>query len=278
MPFHPSFVPPIENLPPDHRRRRPAPPGDPRLFRWWLLSVIVTAACAGASSSTRTSGDCPHAEGHRTSHLVLIEESASERDPAVRAERQTLMGQHARQAADCEAPFAVVVLTMGRADLVYDTLLDSNLGTEVARDLQVEELADAAMADVQVALSDHLSHPTEPRLGSDPGAAYRVLAEALERLDPGATIDALVLSDGVTTGTGPVDLNRPLDEAELDHLAELVAPAVDLDERVHVDWPGIGRTADPAPPPSPWVDVLRRLWLQVCEARRAASCTVTTIS
>ncbi|MEZ5411929.1 MAG: hypothetical protein R2761_28095 [Acidimicrobiales bacterium] len=198
-----------------------------------------------------------------------------ERDPALLADRLDRLRRLAQQAADCEAPFTVHLLTGSRSERVYHTVFDSPLGTEIARDRQVDQMAEEAMAAVAPTLEAATS-ATDSGAGSDPGAAYRVLADELALLEPGAGIDALVLSDGVTV-TAAVDLNRSLDGADLDDLATQVAPAVDLGGRVAVDWPAVGRTADPAAPPGPWLDTLRSLWQRVCESRHAAACSVTTI-
>lgn len=221
-------------------------------------------------------GDCPHGDSSTTAHVAIVELSASERDPALLADRLARLGRLAQQAADCEAPFTVHLLAGSRSDRIYDTVFDSPLGTETARDRQVDGMADEAMAAVAPALEAAASVATDDGAGSDPGAAYRVLADELARLAPDAAIDALILSDGVTI-TAAADLNQSLEGADLDRLATEVAPAVDLGGRVAVDWPAVGHTADPAAPPGPWLDALRSLWQRVCERRNAASCTVTTI-
>lgn len=256
------------------------------------LVPLVLAACGAPSAGTTPgpspgaepaaaepwTGDCPHDDSSTTAHVAIVELSASERDPALLADRLARLRHLAQQAADCEAPFTVHLLTGSRSDRIYDTVFDSPLGTETARDRQVEVMADEAMAAVTPALEAAAGTGAAPDdgAGSDPGAAYRVLADELARLAPDAGIDALVLSDGVTV-TAAVDLNQSLDGADLDQLATEVAPAVDLGGRVAVDWPAVGHTADPAAPPGPWLDALRSLWQRVCERRNAASCTVTTI-
>lgn len=235
-------------------------------------------AASATTSADPWTGDCPHADGDSstTAHVAIVELSASERDPALLADRLARLRHLAQQAADCEAPFTVHLLSGSRSDRIYDTVFDSPLGTETARDRQVDGMADEAMAAVTPALEAAASAATDGGAGSDPGAAYRVLADELQRLAPDAGIDALVLSDGVTI-TAAVDLNQSLDGADLDQLATEVAPAVDLGGRVAIDWPAVGHTADPAAPPGPWLDALRSLWQRVCERRNAASCTVTTI-
>ncbi len=233
-----------------------------------------TAATAGEAWA----GDCPHGDSSAlapVAHVAVVELSASERDPALLADRLDRLRHLAQQAADCEAPFTVHLLTGSRSDRIFDTVFDSPLGTEIARDRQVDPMADDAMAVVIPALEAAYGG-ADDGAGSDPGAAYRVLADELKRLGPDAGIDALVLSDGVTV-TATVDLNRSLEGADLDELAAQVAPVVDLGGRVAVDWPAVGHTADPAAPPGPWLDALRALWQRVCETRHAASCTVTTI-
>ena len=258
-------------------------------FAFPLLPVVL-AACGPPSAGTTPgpapgadaaatepwTGDCPHGDSSTTAHVAIVELSASERDPTLLADRLARLRHLAQQAADCEAPFTVHLLAGSRSDRIYDTVFDSPLGTEIARDRQVDQMADEAMAAVTPALEAAASAAPDGGAGSDPGAAYRVLADELAVLGPDAGIDALVLSDGVTV-TAAVDLNQSLDGADLDQLATEVAPAVDLGGRVTVDWPAVGHTADPAAPPGPWLDALRSLWQRVCERRNAASCTVTTI-
>ncbi len=230
---------------------------------------------SAAATGDPWAGDCPHGDGSAVAHVAVVELSASERDPALLADRLDRLRHLAQQAADCEAPFTVHLLTGSRSDRIYDTVFDSKLGTEIARDRQVNGMADEAMAAVTPVLEAAFGG-ADDGAGSDPGAAYRVLADELALLGPDAGIDALVLSDGVTV-TAAVDLNRSLEGDDLDELATQVAPVVDLDGRVAVDWPAVGHTADPAAPPGPWLDALRSLWQRVCETRHAGSCTVTTI-
>ncbi len=255
-----------------------------------LLALIPLAGCGGSGSNAATppaspagapvpwAGDCPHPDDARpaTAQVVIVELSPSERDPELLADRLARVRTVARQAADCEAPFTLHLLTGSRSDRIYQTVFDSPLGTEIARDRQVEAMAEEAMAALTPALEAAASQASDDGAGSDPGAAYRVLTDELAVLGPDADIDALVLSDGVTV-TAAVDLNRAIDAAELDQLAAQVAPTVDLGGRVAIAWPAVGRTADPAAPPGPWIDALRSLWQRVCEQRNAASCTVTTI-
>lgn len=266
---------------------RPTSSPHPLLRLASVAAVLSLAGCGQAASNASTppsdsgpapapwTGDCPHGDSSAVAHVAIVELSASERDPALLADRLDRLRHLAQQAADCEAPFTVHLLAGSRSDRIYDTVFDSPLGTEIARDRQVESMADDAMAAVTPAL-EAAAGAADGSLGSDPGAAYRVLADELQRLGPDGGVDALVLSDGVTV-TAAVDLNRSLDGADLDELATQVAPAVDLGGRVAVDWPAVGHTADPAAPPGPWLDTLRSLWQRVCETRHAAACTVTTI-
>lgn len=264
------------------------PTSSPHPLRLAFAAAALSLAGCGQAASTASAspsgsgpaptpwtGDCPHGDGPAVAHVAVVELSASERDPALLADRLARLRHLAQQAADCEAPFTVHLLTGSRSDRVYDTVFDSPLGTEIARDRQVNGMADDAMAAVTPALEAAYGGAVAGA-GSDPGAAYRVLADELALLGPNATIEALVLSDGVTV-TAAVDLNRSLAGADLDELATQVAPEVDLGGRVAVDWPAVGHTADPAAPPGPWLDTLRSLWQRVCETRHAASCTVTTI-
>ncbi len=273
------------------QRPSPSPSPSPRRLRLaFAAAVLSLAGCGQAASNASASplgsspapappwtDDCPRpdGEGSALAHVAIVELSASERDPALLADRLAEVRRLAQQAADCEAPFTVHLLTGSRSDRIYDTVFDSKLGTEIARDRQVDPMADDAMAAVTPALEAAFGG-TDEGAGSDPGAAFRVLADELQRRGPDAGIDAVILSDGVTV-TAAVDLNHSLEDADLDQLAAQVAPAVDLAGRVAVDWPAVGHTADPAAPPGPWLDALRSLWQRVCETRHAASCTVTTI-
>jgi len=241
-----------------------------------LVVVATLAACSsvGAASFDRWAGDCPYPDGAAIIHAVTIELSASERSEDLLDRRLQLIDGHARQAVDCESRLLVLALDGGRATIVHDDTFVSPLNTERARDNQVPAQARDAVTDVKAALAERADRPAPAT--SDPGASFLALADLLAGLPSGATIDALVLSDGVTS-TPDVQLNRRLDDGELDRLAAQVAPRVDLEGRVDITWPDIGRTADPAPPPGDWLRQLRDLWRAVCSSAGAASCTITTV-
>ena len=235
------------------------------------IGAMAVTSCTGAAAGG-WSGDCPAEADSSTRFMAFVELSASERSEGVLDARLRLLEQHAGEAADCDATIEVVLLDSGRADVVVSRVFTST-GTEVARDRQVDAKANELVAAVAVELEDVLEDRPVPGQ-SDPGSAFRVLDDRLARLDPATTIRVLMLSDGVTT-TAAVDLNRSLGEDELDELAAVVAPTVDLDGRVHLDWPLVGRTADPIGPPGTWLDRLVELWRLVCR-QRGAQCVVTS--
>ena len=238
-----------------------------------VAAALVLTGCQMAGAVAWT-GDCPPGQGSDTYYLVAIEQSASERSPALLHDRLGRIERRADQAADCEATFEVVVLDSGRARSIYRNPFSSPLNTEQARDRQVPAMAAKAMSEIQSQLSAMLSQP--PSATSDPGVVYRLLADRLAQLGPKARIVALVLSDGVTD-TPQLDLNRSLPVDEHASLAERLAPPVDLEGRVGIEWPDIGRTADSTGPPGDWVEALLALWTTVCQTRHAAPpCLVTS--
>ncbi len=247
--------------------------------RSWQMVAVGTAVmgsvfgCSTAQPLVTWKGDCPYEQGSPATHVVAIELSDSERDQALTSDRLNLIRSHASQAADCDAPFVAVILSDGRAMVILDTELGSELGTETARDLAVPEAAGTVVAEVQASLMEHLQQ--EPPEVSDPGVVYRFLDERLARLDTDDRIAVLVMSDGIAINTS-VDLNRHLESDEIEELARDVAPLVDLEGRVDIDWHGLGATTDPQGPPGSWLDQLTAVWNLACEMRGAASCIITT--
>lgn len=241
----------------------------------WLRCILLTMAVSGSlAACTGVADDCPHTDGERVDHVVVVELSASERAPDLFDHRIDRIGQHALQAADCQARFMVIGMDGGLPVTLYDDRFRTDLNTERARDNQVPKLVEQTMGTVRSTLAEQATGPVPAH--SDPGAAFLALADLVARLDPDETIDALIVADGVTM-TPSINLNRRLSDDELAELTERVAPAVDLARKVTIDWPDIGHTADPTSPPSDWLVQLRHLWHQVCLDRNASTCTVTTL-
>ena len=139
-----------------------------RLWRPLILylaaSLGLQAASCGTGSTTtsatdggggpspiavdypRWEGDCPYERGENVVHLVLAEESPSERTDKILADRLTRIHHQAQQAADCNAQLVVYGLTRGRPEPLFSRRLGSNLGNEKARDAQVDRIANDAMA------------------------------------------------------------------------------------------------------------------------------------
>ncbi len=246
--------------------RSPRSAGSPR-----LAGLAALAACS--SPGDRWAGSCPAGSDASTFHVAAIELSPSELDDGLLADRLVDLERHVGEAIDCDADLEVLLLANSQATTLYEASFDATLGTESARDLELPERQAEAMAEIERAIAAHLAD-VDAAAGSDPGAVYRAIDNRLVRLSGDAEVRLLVLSDGVTE-TPAVSLNRPIRPDEVGELAAEVAPPVDLGRRVHVDWPDIGRTADPRGAPGDWLDLLAQVWEQACLDRQAATCLVT---
>lgn len=231
------------------------------------------AACGATERADRWTGSCPPDHGPSTDHLAVLGLSASERDEDLIDDRLDDLARFAGEAIDCEANLEVLALVDRRVTVLCDHRYETELNTERARDLNVADDRDEAMAAIRSALAPLLAG--EPSPGSDPGALFRAAEDRLARIGAEGDLRLLVLSDGITD-TPEVSLNRDLAGERVDELAGRVAPPVGLDGRVHVAWSDVGRTADGVGPPGEWLDTVVTIWRTVCADRGAASCSITS--
>lgn len=242
----------------------------------FLAACTATPAGGEAEQTPRPpvvtwAEDCEQPEDP-PSYVAILEMSASESNTMILEERLRLIGLHASQAADCEADLTVALIVDGsRTQVLFTETLTSELGTEIARDNQISSQVIDILTAITQALDQAIASSDGP---SNPGHAYRFLAEQLARLEPDGTIDALVLSDGISTAD--VNLNRSLASDDLTALAMDIAPQVDLESRVAIDWRGLGQTTDPVGPPAAWLEDLISVWVRACQLRNATSCLHTT--
>lgn len=265
---------------PGERRSRRRIPGGARYSRPWhrigaaVVFALPIVGCGRSGALVEAwEGECPYEEGGLVTHIASIHLSASESSPELIESRLAGISDHARHAVDCEAPFVVAVIVNGRVEVIFDETVTSPLGTETARDLQVVELADGIVDQIRGELKPLIA--AEPPSFSDPGLLFRFLDERQNQLDPGQSIAARVYADGITQ-TEEVDLNRSLEEADLGELAERVAPGVDLEGEVSIDWRGLGLTTDETGPPASWVGQLSTIWATACTSARTSACNLTT--
>ena len=105
--------------------------------------------------------------------------------------------------------------------------------------------------------------------GSDPLAGFDLLRDYAVT-HPGRSIDAKILSDGVST-SNRLQLDHPLTSEDMAKAATVPVPVVPVSKLLMT---GVGATAPPTPP-ADYVTALRTLWTTVCK-RVDAGCVVTS--
>ncbi|MFV0523381.1 MAG: hypothetical protein ACK5RL_02665 [Acidimicrobiales bacterium] len=240
-----------------------------------LVGAVIAwlaVACAQPAGSQARDDDCAELAGAEGEFVVFLGGSESETSAETSERRLQAVAEAIAVAADCEGHGRVVLESNGRLEVLISEDLRSSLNTEVARDHEVSRTVDRLMTELREQLAPYLA---EPAAGSNPGVLFRYLDERLDWLPAGEGITATVISDGITN-TEAVSLNRPIEEAEVPALAEAVAPAVDLEHRVSLEWRELGVSVDAAPPPETYLTSLTAVWRTVCETRGVATCRIST--
>ena len=235
------------------------------------LACGLLAACSPSMGGElgqleAMASNCPQAGKPAT--FVAIDVSDTMRSADIAASQLGVVHTMAEQTAVCSGHLRVSAFSSSAT--ATSTLFDGELAppgaTEPARLRRIPDLVDGAMQVVESKLQDATIQL--PGDGTDVVAQLGNAGEYLKQLGSDFVLEAVLVTDGVATA-GTIT-NTPNFE---------VAAAADLAGRVPVPdlsgstvlFTGIGRTAG-TPPPSSYVDALKRFYADACARTMARSC------
>ncbi|MDX1870709.1 hypothetical protein SBI67_01120 [Mycolicibacterium sp. 120266] len=214
---------------------------------------------------------CP--AGSKVASLVTSDESGSSVGATAGPARQRVIRQVAERTAICGGHLRVALFAGSMIGVtVFDDDLRLDGATQNARLRKASKVVDAVMEEVDAALPDASAHLAGG--ATDIVGQYQLGAEYAAQLSTSApvTLEQTIVTDGIQTAgsdledtalTGP----QAVDMAALFAVPDLTGATVRLI--------GIGRRADDAPLPTPYIAALRAFHTAVCE-RTQATCTVVT--
>lgn len=168
---------------------------------------------------------------------------------------------------DVEAYLAVFASSAGDSRVLYTGVPVADGQNERARKHMLKvTVVPKIKRELHTALAEAT---TGTSLGSDPLAGFDLLRDYAVT-HPGRSIDAKILSDGVST-SNRLQLDHPLGPDDLAKAASVPVAAVTVNKLLMT---GVGATAPPTPP-ADYVAALRTFWTTVCQ-RVAPGCVVTS--
>lgn len=239
------------------------------------LACGLLAACSpsmgGELGQLQAMADnCPQAGKPAT--FVSVDVSQTMRSSDISASQLGIVRTMAEQTAVCSGRLRVSAFSSSSTATV--TLYDGELAplgaTEPARLRRIPDLVAEVMQQVERALRD--ASDQLPGDGTDVLAQLDNAAEYAHQVGLGYVLDAVFVTDGVAT-TGTITNAASFDLSAAQDLATRV-PVPDL-TGASVLFAGVGRTSGP-PPPSAYVEALKRFYTDACTRTRARSCTVVT--
>lgn len=237
---------------------------------------LVTGCDSGATDSLahaeQTAATCS-ADGTRIAALVQVDRSGSRRITTVASAEEQLIRQAAERTAICRGHLRVTLFSGSMIGVtVFDADLQLDGATANARLRKAPKVVDAVMEQINATLpaaTKQLGHGATDIVGQ-----YQLGAEYAAQLSAGAQVvlDLSILTDGIQTAGQ--DLSDPALTTEQ---AEALAANFTVSDLTGatVRLIGIGRQADDAPLPTPYVSALRAFHTTVCE-KTGATCTVVT--
>lgn len=239
-----------------------------------LLTGCSTGAPNSLSPAEQIAATCP-AGGARIAALVQVDRSGSRHSPAATPAEEHAIRDAAQRTVICSGHLRV---TLFSGSMIGVVVLDADLhldgATANARLRKAPKAIDAVMEQVAAALPDAMNRLSDG--ATDIVGQYHLGAEYAAQLAArGATLVVLeqtILTDGIQTAGQDLSDSAMTAEQTQALAATVVVP--DL-TGASVWLIGIGRQADNASLPTPYVSALRAFHTTVCE-KTGASCTVVT--
>lgn len=235
-----------------------------------LLSACSPSMGGELGQMQAMAGDCPQAGKPAT--FVSVDVSETMRSTDIAASQLGIVRMMAEQTAVCSGRLRVSAFSSSSAATVtlYDGELAPPGATEQARLRRIPDLVAEVMQQVEPALREASNQL--PGGGTDVLAQLDNAAEYAHQVGSAYVLDAVFVTDGVAT-TGTITNAANFDLAAAQDLATRV-PVPDLTGGT-VLFAGIGRAAGP-PPPSVYVEALKRFYTDACTRTRPRSCRVVT--
>lgn len=239
------------------------------------LACGLIAACSPSMGGElgqlqAMASNCPQ-EG-KPATFVSVDVSDTVRSADITASQLAVVRTMIEQTAVCSGHLRVSSFSSSATATM--TLFDGELAppgaTEPARLRRIPDLVDRAMQEVDSQLQEATRRL--PGDGTDVLAQLGNAAEYGRQLGSEYVLEAVFVTDGVAS-MGTITNAPSFDMAAATDLATRV-PVPDLSGSTVV-FAGIGRTTGP-PPPSSYVDALKRFYTDTCARTNARSCVVVT--
>lgn len=240
------------------------------------IAGMVCGCSSGAPASLAHAEDivasCP-TDGTRIAALLQIDRSGSRRSAEVAPDEQDVMREAAERTAICRGRLRVTAFSGSMIGVtVFDADLQLDGATANARLRKAPKAVDAVMEKIATAFPDAADELVDG--STDIVSQYQLGAEYAAQLATTGPVvlEQTILTDGIQTAGQ--DLSDPLltvTQAESMAATFMVPDLTGATIRLI----GIGRQADNAALPTPYIAALRAFHTTVCE-KTAASCTVVT--
>ncbi|MEN4475715.1 hypothetical protein [Mycolicibacterium cosmeticum] len=236
-----------------------------------VVTACGTAAPASLAHAEQVAGSCP--AGSRVAALVQSDESGTSRGATASPARQSVIREVAERTAICGGHLRVTLFSGSMIGItVFDGDLQLDGATDNARLRKAPKVIDGVMDQLNAELPDATAQLTDGATdivgqyqhGSDYQAQFAASGNV--------HLEQTILTDGIQTASQDLS-NTDLTDAEATTLAATFAVPRLSDTQVRLI--GIGRQADDAPLPTPYIDALRAFHRAVCQ-RTGAQCTVVT--
>jgi len=238
-----------------------------RLAAGCLAAALASSAIAtGCNNKNDEEVKCPEPA---TSVVRLADVSSSVRTEKHRRAIEKEFDVAVAQAAFCpdvEAHLVVFASSAGDSRVLYGGTPEADGQNDRARK---HKLKVSVVPGLKRELRKALADASTLGPSSDPLAGFDLLRDYAVT-HPGRTLDAEILSDGVSTSSR-LPLDHPLTAEDLARAASVPVTAITVTSLV---MSGVGATAPPTPP-ADYVAALRTFWTTVCQ-RVTASCVVTS--
>ena len=231
-----------------------------------------SGAPASLAHAEHIAASCP-TDGTRIAAVVQLDRSGSRRSVEDAPAEQEVMREAVERTAICRGHLRVTAFSGSMIGVtVFDADLQLDGATTNARLRKAPKAVDAVMEQITAALPDAANELVDG--STDIVSQYQLGAEYAAQLAATGpfVLEQTILTDGIQTAGQ--DLNDPsLTVTQADTLAEALS-VPDLTGAT-VRLIGIGRQADNAPLPTPYIAALRAFHTTICE-NTGATCTVVT--
>lgn len=243
------------------------------------LVVLFSATACGTNPggplahAAQVAASCP-TDGSQIAALVDSDESGSSRDSTSHPARQQVIRDVAERTAICRGHLRVVIFSGSMITaIVFDGDLKLDGATATARLRKAPGVVDDVMKQITAALPDASAQLTDG--ATDIVGQYQPAAEYHAQLAASGTfqLELTILTDGIQTAGQ--NLEDPTITTEQAEALATTFPVPNLPAAV-VRLIGIGRQADGAALPTPYIAALRAFQTAICERTQAATCAVVT--